>query len=123
MFAELNSILAWFSDWKAEIIELENEGLLGNWKKAFISSECWFDLQLAVLGFIAVGERYLSKYAELSPFMKPKYISQNKLEGFFGVVRGGQGSVTAKGYENQVNTQRMVRSKALSAMYDIKDKH
>ena len=72
--------------------------------KEWISSQCQFDLILSINGFLGMLEFIFKKYP--NSMIQPKRISQDMLEGLFGIIReiGGDASThTLKSYGHALN--------------------
>lgn len=72
--------------------------------KEWISPQCQFDLILSINGFLGMLEFILKKYP--TSMVQPRRISQDMLEGLFGIIReiGGDSSThTLKSYGHALN--------------------
>jgi hypothetical protein len=77
--------------------------------KEWISSQCQFGLILLINGFLGMLEYILKKYP--NSMVQPRRISQDVLEGLFGIIReiGGDSSThTLKSYGHALNKCRVV---------------
>ncbi|PKY34215.1 hypothetical protein RhiirB3_453714 [Rhizophagus irregularis] len=77
--------------------------------KEWISLQCQFDLILSINGFLEMLEYILKKYP--NSMVQPRRISQDVLEGLFGVIReiGGDSSThTLKSYGYALNKCQVV---------------
>jgi hypothetical protein len=77
--------------------------------KEWISPQCQFDLILSINGFLGMLEYILKKYP--NSMVQPRRISQDVLEGLFGVIReiGGDSSThMLKSYGHALNKCRVV---------------
>ncbi|PKC59181.1 hypothetical protein RhiirA1_400138, partial [Rhizophagus irregularis] len=109
--------------------EIRNWFIYGNKQKTeskeWISSQCQFDLILSIDGFIGMLEYLLKKYP--GSIVQPKRISQDMLEGLFGVIRefGGDSSThTLKSYGHALNKYQitaLVSSEVKSLNYGKAD--
>ncbi|GBB84074.1 hypothetical protein RclHR1_10700002 [Rhizophagus clarus] len=77
--------------------------------KEWISPQCQFDLILSINGFLGMLEYILKKYP--NSMVQPRRISQDVLEGLFGVIHeiGGDSSThTLKSYGHALNKCQVV---------------
>lgn len=77
--------------------------------KEWISLQCQFNLILSINGFLEMLEYILKKYP--NSMVQPRRISQDVLEGLFGVIReiGGDSSThTLKSYGYALNKCQVV---------------
>jgi hypothetical protein len=93
--------------------------------KEWISSQCQFDLIISINGFLGMLEFFLKKYP--GSMVQPKCISQDMLEGLFGIIRelGGDSSTqTLKSYGHALNKYQittLVSSEIKSVNYGKAD--
>ena len=89
---KLTQFARWFEDWRQDLTK-RGFGTNAELDAAFISPHCYFDLRLAVHGFVWMC-RYFSRPAGpayLKPIF-PGYCNQDIVEHHFGHVRGANGA-------------------------------
>ena len=88
--AELTAYAEWFEEWS---VDLTKRGLSkGEQDDAFISRLCYFDLRLAVHGFVCMCKYYLSDdMPGEGKMIWPQHFNQDALEHHFRNIRGANG--------------------------------
>ena len=76
LLEELMGIYEWFHTWEEET-KLEPHHFLG--------AQCWYDLRLAILGFVAFCRDFLGRYPTC--YVSPRATSQDPVEHHFGHQR------------------------------------
>lgn len=109
--AELEEFARWFEDWSDD---LTKRGLTKKEQDdSFISRYCYFDLRLAVHGFVSFVKYYTSEGmpGEGRP-VYPQYFNQDMLEHHFRNIRGANGDQrhpTAAAAANAAQNGVMIR--------------
>jgi hypothetical protein len=91
---ELLEFVAWFEAWNHENHAIEVEGqIASDMHERFITQQLFFDLRVAVYGFVGMTLFYLPKLGRSSHLgMIPKIFTQDPVEGMFSRLRGGDGA-------------------------------